>query len=579
MKKNLQFFKKIKMITTLSFLFLLSFQLKSQCNGSFSATAGAPGVVNFSSTSVGISTSVSYSWLFGDGTSLYYNPANANVSHTYTANGNYNVIMIMLDYGNNCSDTVYNTITVNNIPNPFACNIVASFSSTLGNLGIVNFSSTSTGISANAGYSWYFGDGTVLNNSASNANVVHTYTNNGTYNVYMILRDFNSFGNLCQDTVNYFAVVSNIGALPCPTAYVNYTSGNNGIINFVSATINASPNAQYSWFFGDGTLTSYSTANSSISHTYANNGTYSIWMVVLDNVNGQVCRDTAFYAVNVSNVILPCNVVANFNYTVGSNGSVNFVSTSTGTNANTEYSWIFDDGSALNYGISNNNVIHTYANNGIYNARIITKEVIGAQICLDTLVKQVTITGLPCTANASFTLAKDTTVALRWEAYPNYSGTIVSAKWLWGDGTSTIGYYPSHNYASAGLYNVCLIVTEGCGVIDTTCINYNIFKVSGSNAMISLDVKPSLILNVNSIHSNETKFKIFPNPSSGEFTIISESNTEFTIVNELGQVIKSDVINTGNNFTAKVSGLNSGIYFITGTSEDKTFRQRIVVAK
>jgi large repetitive protein len=573
MKTHIQYLKQIKMIFAFLFVLLISQTFNAQCNASFTYTIGANKTVSFSSTSTGTTPNSLFSWEFDDGTSLNYSVNNNNVSHTFAAVGTYNIMMIL--YNNSgvfCRDTIVIPIIITNNPPP--CPVNASFTYSVGQSGTVNFVSNSTGISSNVQYSWKFENSNSYTPYSATSNVInYTYATNATYNVQMIVLDVI---NACRDTAFSTVLISNY---VCPTPYINYTSGNNGIINFVSATINASPNAQYSWFFGDGTLTSYSTANSSISHTYAINGTYSIWMVVLDNVNGQVCRDTAFYAVNVSNVILPCNVVANFNYTVGSNGSVNFVSTSTGTNANTEYSWIFDDGSALNYGISNNNVIHTYANNGIYNARIITKEVIGAQICLDTLVKQVTITGLPCTANASFTLAKDTTVALRWEAYPNYSGTIVSAKWLWGDGTSTTGYYPSHNYASAGLYNVCLIVTEGCGVIDTTCINYNIFKVSGSNAMISLDVKPSLILNVNSIHSNETKFKIFPNPSSGEFTIISESNTDFRIVNELGQVIKSDVINTGNNFTSKVSGLNSGIYFITGTSEDKTFRQRIVVAK
>jgi hypothetical protein len=43
--------------------------------------------------------------LFGDGTSLNYSSANANPMHTYSANGNYNVIMILLDFWNACSDT------------------------------------------------------------------------------------------------------------------------------------------------------------------------------------------------------------------------------------------------------------------------------------------------------------------------------------------------------------------------------------------------------------------------------------------------------------------------------------------
>jgi PKD repeat protein len=340
---------------------------------------------------------VSYSWLFGDGTSIYYSTLNANVSHTYTANGNYNVIMIMLDYGNNCSDTVYNTITVSNIPNPFSCSIVANFSNTFGNTGLVNFTSTSTGISANASYSWYFGDGAILNNSAANANVSHTYVNNGTYNVYMILRDFNSFGNLCQDTVNYSVIVSNVP---------------------------------------------------------------------------------------------------------------------------------------------------------------------------------------PCPGVANFTMVKDTTVPLKWNAFPIYASTTNAVQWLFGDGASSTLFFPTHTYASAGLYNVCLIVTDICGAKDTLCLNKNIFKVLNNDALaISLDVLPPAVLGLNNVASKDLKLNVFPNPNAGDFLLSVKSETKFYIMNQLGRIIQSNSMNAANNYQANIKGLNNGVYFVVATSNNKSVMQKIVVAK
>src|SRR5690606_35022074 len=56
----------------------------------FTSTLSAGGVVNFSNTSTGTSSSVAYSWDFGDGSS---GSSSVSPLHTYTSNGNYTVIL------------------------------------------------------------------------------------------------------------------------------------------------------------------------------------------------------------------------------------------------------------------------------------------------------------------------------------------------------------------------------------------------------------------------------------------------------------------------------------------------------
>lgn len=72
---------------------------------------------------------------------------------------------------------------------------------------------------------------------------------------------------------------------------------------------------------------------------------------------------------------------------------------------------------------------------------------------------------------------------------------------------------------------------------------------------------------------------IYPNPNNGEFTISSEVDLKLSIVNELGQIAKTLVLESVNEHKVSVSGLAAGIYFITGASGYTVFNQKIVISK
>ncbi|MBL7911977.1 MAG: T9SS type A sorting domain-containing protein [Bacteroidia bacterium] len=75
--------------------------------------------------------------------------------------------------------------------------------------------------------------------------------------------------------------------------------------------------------------------------------------------------------------------------------------------------------------------------------------------------------------------------------------------------------------------------------------------------------------------NNRDHLKIFPNPNSGEFEIMGVSEETIYISNELGQLITTKNLNEENNFSAKLNGLNGGIYFVG----NKFAKQKIVVIK
>lgn len=71
------------------------------------------------------------------------------------------------------------------------------------------------------------------------------------------------------------------------------------------------------------------------------------------------------------------------------------------------------------------------------------------------------------------------------------------------------------------------------------------------------------------------EFEMYPNPSAGVFTLQTEKEASFEIVNHLGQVVQKGNLSTGAN---KVSTtLQSGVYFVVVNSGKAVANQKIVI--
>jgi len=87
------------------------------------------------------------------------------------------------------------------------------------------------------------------------------------------------------------------------------------------------------------------------------------------------------------------------------------------------------------------------------------------------------------------------------------------------------------------------------------------------------------ITNNGDIKNDDLSLFIYPNPNNGIFTLEAKIEGIYSIINELGQVVKKIQLNSTNNYTINIEDLNTGIYFIVGNNDNQMVKQKIVVTK
>lgn len=95
----------------------------------------------------------------------------------------------------------------------------------------------------------------------------------------------------------------------------------------------------------------------------------------------------------------------------------------------------------------------------------------------------------------------------------------------------------------------------------------------------SIQLTVNACTGINELESSQNKILVFPNPTSGSFSIVSNSDIQLNLINELGQLIRLIHISEANNYKEDISDLPNGIYFIIGRKNDLTINQKIIVAK
>ncbi len=165
----------------------------------------------------------------------------------------------------------------------------------------------------------------------------------------------------------------------------------------------------------------------------------------------------------------------------------------------------------------------------------------------------------PPICSASFLVVADTNILHHYFIVNNASGTPpLHYVWSWGDGTYDTVAYPTHTFSSSGWVTICLSITDSVGSSSNHCDTP--FLQKETNSIISVTVIPQGTLGINT--NEKPQIKIYPNPTSNNLTIETNSNTKqnIEIVNLLGQSLYTSYIN--NITTIDVSAFAKGVYII-----------------
>lgn len=241
-------------------------------------------------------------------------------------------------------------------------------------------------------------------------------------------------------------------------------------------------------------------------HTYPGPGTY--YACIIRYISSLGNPGVPIPCTHCDSIVIPstnnCFVNAGFNNSVAGNTASFTNTTNCAVCTSITYSWDFGDGSPLSTATSPS---HTYAAPGNYNVCLIATGVNPNLVtCSDTFCTNIIVaaTPTPCIANANFTFSSTGLTTSFTNTSTVVGGNITSYTWNFGDASPTSNLMsPSHTYAAAGTYNVCLAIT-GVDSNQNTCVDDTCFQVTVSAQNTPCVANPNFTFSVNQYSASFT---------------------------------------------------------------------------
>ncbi len=297
----------------------------------------------------------------------------------------------------------------------------------------------------------------------------------------------------------------------------------------------------YSWRFDDGGTGTGGT----VTHTYAQAGTYSPVLVVKDLYNRTVSKTSAGIEVSP-----PFQVGVNVSTSAGTTPlSVNFTASPRYGSAPYTYLWRFGDGSTSNEA----SPTHVYQGAGTYGANL-TMVDNNSRVASSATVRIIASLTLDLKAHitSSVSYGKGPLEVQFSSAVENATG-MVTYNWTLGDGTYSSEEEPLHTYLAPGIYPVQLSVTDSSGK-----------EVRSQEMMITVTSEDGLQVNIQQRTDN----------GSAPFTVPFTS----TIVNGTGPYFYHWNFDDGSTSTSQEVNhtfADPGTYTVTLTVTDSSARVSI----
>ena len=426
-------------------------------------------------------------WTFGDGTSSNsFNPV-----HAFNSPSIYNVCLRIIK--RNANGTLSNCISEKCRLDTIAyqCFTQAGFKSDADSTptsapATVHFINQFYPFNNTDSLTWNFGDGSPVSH-VQNPN--HLYSAAGVYTVCLKVKKNSSITGMPVCINETCRPITMLAAFPNCNLISNFTYYRDSLVtipNIYHFTNTSTPLAisdSIRWTFGDGTTSNQVNPN----HTYSYAGSYNVCLrIIKRNPNGVLtnCVSEKCYLVVVAPPVIPCNMQANFSNNTDSLQSnlIHFTNTTIGYATGDSVTWTFGDGTSSNQ--INPNHVYTTAGNYIVCIRVKKPTtIVGATPCVREFCKTIVVC-LPCTLVTNFYSYRDSlpTVANYTYHFVNMSAPLTatdSIRWAFGDGTTSNQVNPTHAYANAGTYNVCLcIIKRNPNGVLTNCVSEKCYTIN-----------------------------------------------------------------------------------------------------
>ena len=233
------------------------------------------------------------------------------------------------------------------------------------------------------------------------------------------------------------------------TASADPTSGSAPLaVAFQAACSGGTSPFTFTWAFGDGGASS----SQNPSHTYDATGTFEAIIIAHDAATpGQTAADTVFVEVIAG---MTCSADA-----APSSGvaplSVSFEGSAAGGTPPYTYAWAFGDGGTSD----DQNPAHVYVDAGAYDAVLTVHDAANPQAVAADTVHVTVATGLTCQASCD-PGSGSAPLAVVFQATASGGTAPYTYGWTFGDGGTSAGQNPAHEYLAAGSYTAVLTVED-----------------------------------------------------------------------------------------------------------------------
>jgi PKD repeat protein len=416
-----------------------------------------------------------YGWTITRGGSTVASGSTSSISYALPDNGTYTVTLTATDKDGS-TGTTSGTVTVNNTT-PTASITGSTSGMSEGDTASLTASVTDAGSADTFTYAWTVTKGGNTTQTGSASSFTFAPTDNGTYTISLVVTDKDGASS---STATRSVSVASATPVPTITGLPGSAINEGASISLTASATDASTadttaGFTYAWTLATGGNAVATSNTSSFTHTFADNGTYTVTLTATDK-DGVTGTTTSTITVNNVAPVATINGTTS-SMTEGDSATLTASATDAGSADTFTYAWTVTKGGNTTQTGSSSSFTFSPTDNGTYVISLVATDKDGTastaatrSVTVASAAPAPTITGLPgstinegasisLTASATDASSADTTDGFTYAWTLTRGGSTVAT-----GNTSSF----THTFADNGTYTVTLAATDKDGVTGTT---------------------------------------------------------------------------------------------------------------